>query len=89
MRTETLRRIQNGNFGIVNKCKNKEVFMHTLIDDFAWIVITLVAVTLLFMVGAALILLDEGLRVIVRSLRKRVTAPYAPLQIVTSHFKTL
>lgn len=49
--------------------------MHALIDDFAWIAIALVVVTLLFMVGAAVILLDEGLRAIVRAFRKRAAAP--------------
>ena len=49
--------------------------MHSFIDDLAWIAIALVVVTLLFMAGAAVILLDEGLRAIVRKLRKRAAAP--------------
>ncbi len=49
--------------------------MHDLIDDFAWIAVALVPLTLLFMVAAAIILLDERLRAIVRAIRNRAAAP--------------
>ena len=47
-----------------------EDFMRVLIDDFAWIAIGLVFVAFLFTIGAAYILIAEGLKFLVRSFRK-------------------
>lgn len=44
--------------------------MHYVIDDFVWIAIGLVVVAFLFMLGAACIFLDEGIRRLIRSFRK-------------------
>jgi len=44
--------------------------MHVLIDDFAWIAIGLVLVAFLFMIGAAYILIVEGLKSLAQSFRK-------------------
>lgn len=44
--------------------------MHSIIDDVAWVAIGLVVVAFLFLLGTMYILLDEGVRRLVRSLRK-------------------
>ncbi|MEJ2010278.1 MAG: hypothetical protein P8Z30_19345 [Acidobacteriota bacterium] len=44
--------------------------MHSIIDDFAWVVIGLVVVAFLFVLGTAYIFLDEGIRYLVRRIRK-------------------
>lgn len=44
--------------------------MHSIIDDFAWVAIGLVVVAFLFLLGAAYIFLDDGIRRLVRRLRK-------------------
>lgn len=44
--------------------------MHYFIDDLVWIAIALLIVAFLFMLGAAYIFLDEGIRRLVRSIRK-------------------
>ena len=49
--------------------------MHSIIDDFAWVTIGLVVVAFLFLLGAAYIFLDEGVRILVRSFRKPAGEP--------------
>lgn len=48
--------------------------MHWIIDDFAWVVIALVVVAFLFVLGTAYIFLDEGVRYLVRRIRKSAGA---------------
>jgi hypothetical protein len=46
--------------------------MHALIDDFAWIALGLAVLTVLFMIGAGFILLDEGLKTLIQSVRRHL-----------------
>lgn len=58
--------------------------MHFFIDDLVWVAIGLVVVAFLFMLGAAYIFLDEGIRRLFRSHRKpaTVTVPNLATQVV-------
>jgi hypothetical protein len=47
------------------------IHMHAIIDDFAWVVIALSALAVLFIISSAFVLLDEGLRIVIRRLRNR------------------
>ena len=49
------------------------IHMHAIIDDFAWVVIALSALAVLFIISSAFVLLDEGLRILIRRLRNRAS----------------
>lgn len=61
--------------------------MHSIIDDFVWIAIGLAVVAFLFMLGAAYIFLDEGIRRLIRSSRKPAgaTIPNLDSQTIRSN----
>lgn len=49
--------------------------MHSIINDFAWVAVGLVFVAFLFVLGAAYIFLDEGIRTLIRNYRKPADIP--------------
>lgn len=58
--------------------------MHAIIDYFAWITIGLVLLAVLFGIGLAYILIDEGLRALIRRLRETPAAVHDPSQAYTA-----
>ena len=60
--------------------KLKEVYMHAIIDDFAWIFIGLAVISVFFIIGLAFIFLDEGLRILFRKARHLQADTSAPSQ---------